>query len=522
MTSVRLYDLNGTGGTFDESSYLRIAVLTHEAIKNLDFSKETWTLYSEHPPVGKYILSLFYSRFTNSLTPQEKQIMIAGFYPQPNISGDIYTPGRYASVLYGGLTVVLIYIFCAVFLTRRTGIIACLLLAFLPTFIPYFKVASLDAPTAFFYTLGVLMFAFAMKYDTWKWWIWLGIITGLGIATKFNMGMLLIFYVIMFLVWKGPHILKSTKKQIEEKNVSSAAHFFLKEIWYWKLFLVPIIAFIVVYILWPWLWSDPLGRLQESTSGWHNPARSGRVYPWFGSMEPAQLLAYPVYYLFTTPAVILVLFLFSCYFAIRRRGFWSWFLLLWFVLPSIIWTRQYDIVGPNIRYMIMTWPPMAILCAQGLQNIFKKQRHLISATLVVLVYLILIDIWIHPYYVDYYNELIGGPGAVQKGNLLNFNAFAEGKKEATEWINQNALAGASIGIKWDPQHDFGGFRQDIQVFDLLRINYTGTPLYILTNHRYNQYIKERDIIVENLSKYNLVYAVKAGNGELGWIYELKH
>lgn len=517
----RLKILN-LGGTFDEHNYLRIAVNTYEAFRTGDFSEKRWEFYSEHPPIGKYVMTLFYAPFISTLSQQEKEVLISGFYPQTTISGEIYNPGRYASLLYAGLTVVIVYLFCLLFLTRTTGIIACSLLAVSPNFISYFKVATLDAPTAFFYTLGVFCFALALKYDSWKWWITLGVVTGLGIATKFNMGLLLFFYAIMFLFWKGPEVWDSAKK-VYAKNHDIVYTFkhVVQKLWYWKLFWVPLIAVFVVYLVWPWLWPAPLDRLEYSTSVWDNPGRAGRVYPWFGNMETPHLSAYPVYYFFTTPALVLLLFIFSLIIALKKRSFWDYFLLMWLLLPPLIWTMQFNVVGPNMRYMIMTYPPMMILCALGLQQLFKKQTHLVYAVGALVVYLMVINVWIHPYSLDYYNELIGGPKKVQEGNLFNFNNFAEGKKEITEWINKNSVQGAVVGIKFDPPHDFGGFRPDLKVYDLIYKNYTGDPIYLITNHRYNQYIKPKDIIVHDLSKYQLVHAVKAGNAEFAWIYQLK-
>lgn len=517
---IRLYDLNGAGGTFDEQNYLRIAVNMHEAIRSLDFSNNTWYFYAEHPPIGKYLLTAFYTPFINTLSLQEKQMMISGFYPQKTLPGEIYTPGRYLSVIYGGLTIVLIYLFCIMFLSRTTGLISGILLSVLPNFIPYFKIASLDAPTAFFYTLGVVFFAFAMKYDTWKWWIWLGIITGLCIATKFNLGLLLIFYAIMFLVWKGPSIWHSTKKKYnEKKKFGDAAKYALKEIWYWKLFWVPIIALIVLYISWPWLWPSPIERMSISLKTWSGGLGTE---PWFGNMVGTETnyIYYFVYFLFTTPLLVLILFFVYLHYLYKNRKFWNIFVFVWFILPLLLWSTQ-AVKHDGMRLMTMIYPPLAILISQGLQHLLKKPKRIFYGAAILLISLLVLDIAIHPYYLDYYNGLVGGPKHVQEKNLLEFDWFGEGNKEAVEWLNNNAVQDAMIGAKWDPSHDLGGFRADLKVYDLIYKKFAGEPTYWMINHRYKQYQEKDDLVIPNLEHYSLVYTIKAGNGALGWIYKLK-
>ncbi len=516
---VRLYDLNGAGGTFDEYNYFRLAANTAEAFKHLDFSEQRWSFFSEHPPIGKYIHALFYYPSLSKLSQQDTDALIHG-YLQPNtISGQAYNPARYASVLMGGLTIVIVYLFCMLFLNRSTGIIAGGILAFLPNFIAYHKIASLEAPSSFFYTMAVLFFALAIKYDNWKWWKILGVVTGLAIATKFNTALVLPFYIVMFLIWKGPGIWHSTRAIYHKTRDSSAAakHAF-KELWYWKLFFVPVIAFLVVYLVWPWLWSAPFARLAQGNSIWNGGLG---VEPWFGSMLGAETnhLYFFTYFLYTTPLLILFLFVISLHHQYKHKSFWNSFVLFWFLVPLVLWSFQ-PVKHDGMRTLTMIYPPLAILAAQGLEHLLKTPKKILYGAAVLLIYLIALSAWIHPYYLDYYNSLIGGPKKVADGNLLEFDWYAEGKREAVQWFNDNAELGAEIGAKWNPDHDFGGFRSDLKPYNLIGKQYSGEPLYYMINHRYYQY-DLTDPVKVNLDHYRLVYTIKAGNGDLGWIYKRK-
>ena len=518
---VRLYDLNGAGGTFDETDYLRNAINMVVAFERWDFSEERWKLNYEHPPIGKYMHALFFRPFASKMSDQEKDAVIAGawIYADPvGVSGEVYRPGRYVSVLYGGLTAIIVYLFCLLFLSRRTGFIAALFLAVLPNFIPYHKIMSLDAPISFFFALGALFFALALKYDTWQWWIALGIVSGLAIATKFNLGMLFIFYCIAFVVWRYNNA--DATKNFKQKTVQV-----LKKIWSWKLFFVPIIALIVLYAVWPWLWPAPIDRMVKTMGVWglsEDPeleAWDPVIEPWFGEMVPVKVSYYLVYFLFTTPVLILLLFGASFRHRWKNRNFWSTFVFIWFITP-FLWSFQPQ-KADGMRYITMMYPPLMILAAQGLQQFCKTNKRLIYGTLIVFVYLVALSAWIHPYYMDYYNILIGGPKNVQEGNLLEFDFFGEGKKEAVEWLNVNAVPNSVVGAKWNPIDEFGGWRQDLRAYNLLGINYTGEPDYVMMNHQYRQLFEENDAVKVNLSNYETVHTLMAGNGELAWIYKRK-
>ncbi|MBI4144466.1 glycosyltransferase family 39 protein [Candidatus Woesearchaeota archaeon] len=522
--AVRLYDLNGQGPTFDESGYFKIATKIYGAIKEKTLSEEYWGVLPTHPPVGSYIHTLFYIPTLKQFSTEHiKQLLTGKLTYQDGLSGEQYTSARYASVLLGTLTILITYLFCKRFLNRTTGVIAALILIVLPNFIPHHKIATLDSTVAFFYTLTITIFAYTLISDKWNDWIFLGILTGLGFAVKFIMVLLLPAYVLVYLVWNKEIIKKHlsefrqaiNEKQSILKNSFNTLLTTIKELYSWKLFLIPFIMLLVLFLTYPYLWPEP-SRFTKMITFWKD---GPGIEPWFGQMtEQGSLQSYYlVYFVFTTPVLILLLFLISLHYNWKNKTFWNMFVLLWFATP-FLWSFSIQKTD-GMRYLTMIYPPLAILAAQGLQHALRTPKKLFIGIAILLVYLIAIDAWIHPYYLDYYNILIGGPKNVQEKNLLEFNWFGEGKKELVEWINKNAEQNSAIAIKWNPSHDFAGWREDLFIFDLINRGFTGNPDYVLINHRYKQYDEKKDHFRLLLDNYKLVYTIKAGNGALGWVYK---
>ena len=72
-------------------------------------------------------------------------------------------------------------------------------------------------------------------------------------------------------------------------------------------------------------------------------------------------------------------------------------------------------------------------------------------------FLIFEQVKIFPYYLDYYNQFVGGTsGAIRKG--YDFSWWGEGQREAGLWVNQNAPDGSSVGLIVSPRYVFPRIR----------------------------------------------------------------
>ncbi|MDQ3038160.1 MAG: hypothetical protein M3Y87_37555, partial [Myxococcota bacterium] len=59
---------------------------------------------------------------------------------------------------------------------------------------------------------------------------------------------------------------------------------------------------------------------------------------------------------------------------------------------------------------------------------------------------------VEPFPLDYYGELVGGPGGVAAGKRFDVSWWAEGVGHAVEWVNENAREGTRVRIdaaNWD-------------------------------------------------------------------------
>jgi 4-amino-4-deoxy-L-arabinose transferase-like glycosyltransferase len=115
------------------------------------------------------------------------------------------------------------------------------------------------------------------------------------------------------------------------------------------------------------------------------------------------------------------------------------FVLFW-TLVMTLGPKKFD------RYVLPTWPAIEVLAAAGLASILdfrfqildvhsaqskiKNLKPIIVLPLVI-VGLLLTDFWYHPYYLSYYNPLLGGGAGAQRALLIG---WGEGMDQAGAWL----------------------------------------------------------------------------------------
>src|SRR5262249_2507547 len=98
-------------------------------------------------------------------------------------------------------------------------------------------------------------------------------------------------------------------------------------------------------------------------------------------------------------------------------------------------------------YVLPTWPALEILAAAGLMSILdfrftildlrlaqSKIKNLKSKMLLSLVAAVLVAnlAWYHPYYLSYYNPLLGGGAGAQRALLIG---WGEGMDQVGTWLS---------------------------------------------------------------------------------------
>jgi 4-amino-4-deoxy-L-arabinose transferase-like glycosyltransferase len=232
------------------------------------------------------------------------------------------------------------------------------------------------------------------------------------------------------------------------------------------------VALLTVLALWPALWVNPLGALERYTSeivsNGGRPNGDGQFFLGRAVDDPGPLF-YPLANLFrATPAMLLGLLAYFGFaivdFGLRRNKHIqdpkvkahnrTLLVLLAFVL---FWTLVMTL-GPKKfdRYVLPTWPALCVLAGAGLARIadwlvarrtaragtLKEQSHQAtghvgrwsSVGLVLAFALVELSqpLRYHPYYLSYYNPLLGGGPVAERTLLIG---WGEGMDQVGAWLS---------------------------------------------------------------------------------------
>jgi 4-amino-4-deoxy-L-arabinose transferase-like glycosyltransferase len=232
-------------------------------------------------------------------------------------------------------------------------------------------------------------------------------------------------------------------------------------------------AALVVVLLWPAMWVTPLGAigdvLHEITANGGAPEPAGNFFLGRPVAAPGWLF-YPAVLLWrSTPLTLLGLL----GLALRqpttdpsslrddRTDCWSGeprvllallgFVLLFSTMMSIE-PKKFD------RYLLPIWPSLEILAAAGLISLvqriqaFWRQRTTSPAVSFVLwslfsVLLIGNLAWYHPYYLAYFNPLLGGGATAQQVMLVG---WGEGQEQIGAWLRGRPDLKRGPVLSWIP------------------------------------------------------------------------
>ena len=200
----------------------------------------------------------------------------------------------------------------------------------------------------------------------------------------------------------------------------------------------------------------------------------------------------------------------------KKKSFAGIVILIWFLFPFL--QSFYAFKQHGVRYIIEIYAPFALLCGIGLSyinNWFKKVGYFKYVSLgFVVLYLLLILYKITPYYLDYFNEVVGGNNNVYQKQLFQMGWWGQGIGEAAFYISRNENRIVTVAV------DGGQPASVMPKLDNIKIVY------------YKEYKKPDYIIVpyfnvvrlwfpeqELQGKYRVVYRVKVDNADLVKVYK---
>jgi hypothetical protein len=200
----------------------------------------------------------------------------------------------------------------------------------------------------------------------------------------------------------------------------------------------------------------------------------------------------------------------------KKRTFISLSILIWFLFPFL--QSFYTFKQHGVRYIIEIYAPFAILCALGLEYLEKWFKNIRQAGYIMLAfvsfYMVLTLQKVAPYYLDYFNEVVGGNNYVYQHRLFQMGWWGQGIFEAANYISEHEVSKVTVAVNGAQPAGVMPDLKNIKLvyydkdkltdyvivpyFDVVRIGFDESALY---------------------GKYKVVYIVRVAKAELVRVYK---
>jgi 4-amino-4-deoxy-L-arabinose transferase-like glycosyltransferase len=416
---VRWFDLSGFGETWDENVYWAAGRNYITNWLSLDFRAESWRWNFEHPPVMKYLAGIG-AQFT-----------------------DGFGPARAMSAMWLALGCALLVPIGVRLYRLRVGVLAAAIAALLPPLVAHGQIVGHESPSVLWWSLGVLLAlgvhddlpdeVYLARRHIRRRLAWIGVVVGLAFASRFINGLLGPLCVAIVALRARPAWWRQTLVD--------------------GLWIVPCVAALVLYAVWPRLWSDPLWALAQSFSKLDHGHGNE---PFLGTMSEHQPVYYFLVYLVATlPLGVLAGVVAYGVRAARERDRRALIVGLWFVVP--LGVAASPVRQDGVRYVMPCVVSLAFAAAAGFDTIAvalerRTRRAFAAIAGAVGLYLAFTLARIHPYYLDYFAEQVGGPATVTRHGWFETAWWGEGVDRAVAYVNQHAAPGAHLLNCVDPGH----------------------------------------------------------------------
>lgn len=408
---------------------------------------------------------------------------LAGATIQPfvaYIQGDILDfmlAVRLPYVLLTAASVAGFYLLARRLLGRGVALLGSLFLAFDPFYLAHSRVAHGDAPVTVFMGLSTLaLFIYLQapsRYDIHgspgegqgaadagrRWLILSAIMGGLAALTKAPGQFLAPFVVVV-----------GVGHWLTESRRTRRFNWWLARCWLTDLSLWGGVAALVFVVLWPAMWQDPAGTLIRMLNETFGKVEEGHLVFFMGQpMLKPGLGFYPYVTLFRLTPITLIGFLASLALVVvrwatphseedevvrlpSRYGVVSllWLFVICLVLFGSLSPKKQD------RYLLPLFPFLDLLAAFAFVEISRNVKQRISSKanthytlrnihhvlhVVVPISLLIIHIFpvvtVYPYYLAYFNPLMGGLPRAIKTTLVG---WGEGMEQVAAYLNQRSDA----------------------------------------------------------------------------------
>ncbi|QYK51794.1 MAG: glycosyltransferase family 39 protein [Anaerolineales bacterium] len=323
------------------------------------------------------------------------------------------------------------------------------LLAFDPYLIAHQRLLHQDGLMALLCVLSLLAFAAYLRERSWAHLLVSGAAAGLAWATKSPMLLL------------GPWVAVMAAVAVRGQMKSQAALRMLGSLAAWGL-----VGGLVFTLLWPKMWVAPVEAITqvlsyagESAGGVHSGTIffAGQLYE-DGKLGAASAIFYPVSFVWRATPVVLLGLAAAGWVGLRRKAFERsrldgivallGFAILFVVMMSL-GDKKFD------RYMLPSYAILVTVAgwglALGLQLAAGRWPVLRAAGASALAATLLLSaqlgsaVSVFPYYLSYYNPLVGGTRRADNVMMLG---WGEGLEQAANWLAQQPGIGQARVASW--------------------------------------------------------------------------
>ncbi|MDO8660114.1 MAG: phospholipid carrier-dependent glycosyltransferase [Candidatus Parcubacteria bacterium] len=485
--SFRLWNLNAMGRTWDESAYVEKGHEYINLFKNSDFKNKYWYELSDAPPLARYVYGLFGSFDIDHFSSSN----------QPVFKYD-YTFSRLISAIAGSISAVFVFLIGLKYFSGFVGVTAAIIFSMIPIFLGLSQLATLESFIMLFFTSTVYIFLNFLENFSWKNLIAAGFTLGLALGAKYTNILLIPLLIWIYIIW---YFYKDKKKR-RFLNI--------------KILYIVLISFLTFFLLWPMPWfhlDSVLGSIYQERI-----VNTSHSVPeiFFGRLMFVPKIYYIIHFLITTPLLLLILFLLGLKSVVRKN--WIMFAIIaWFVLPFA--QSFYNFRQHGIRYIIEIYAPFSLIAAIGFDYLVSKFTKKMWLKMVyftpVFIYMFIVLLRITPYYLDYFNSVVGGTKNVYEKKLFQLGWWGQGIKEAGLFLITNAPKGSKVGIAIS----------QISVLPLLSglnvSEYRSEDEYDYVMVNYFHVVRDKFDDSSLKLYYKEIYSVKADEASLVTVYERK-
>lgn len=351
-----------------------------------------------------------------------------------------------------------------------------------------------DPPMAAFFTLSLYLFWLSLVKRKPRYLILSALAGGASFGTKFNF----VFAPFILLPW----IMAYGRALLQRKMVRTV----LSRKMLISIGLYPIIVFLVFFLSWPALWSDPLKNIPEVFRFYHDIGASSCNYTYLTPSwwrECTHLITLK-YFIYTIPPFSLILFFVGFMVSMiwkDKKNYLPLLLLSFFLITILRVTLSITSIYGGLRQIMEFIGPMAMITGIGayflrdlisktlvkfffVKKFNKKTITLSVSLLFVLGYVPITTelIKLHPNENVYFNFALGGlKGAAEKDFPGYGNTYGNAYLQGVKWLNQHAEPNSEFGLVSGNMQNIsrGIIREDISFANGYRSGYNQEGEYLM-------------------------------------------